>query len=589
MKNFLKYTLAVIIGSLASILILMIGFFIMIGIAASLSQQDVQVKFNSILLLDLNNPIVERTTEDPFEEILSDISGRPANVGLNQILESIRKATRDERIKGIYMESGTVMAGHATLEEIRNALLEFKKSGKFIISFAPVYTQKSYYLASVADKLYLNPAGMLEFNGLNSQRLFFKGTLEKLGVEMQVFRHGHFKSAVEPFIRENMSDSARLQTQTYVTSMWDHMRNQIALSRHLDSQALNDIADQMPMFKESSFLTENNLIDNWKYKDEVLLELKDSTGIKHEDDLNAISLKKYAKAYVPGKKKGLEKNKIAIIYAEGEIDGGGNEGIISDDLSRTIRKARRDTTIKAIVLRVNSPGGSGLGSEIIWREMELARQAKPVIVSMGDLAASGGYYIACGADTIVAQPNTLTGSIGVFGLIPNVKGLLTKIGVTTDGVKTNKFSDMPSIDRPFRPEEKELMQAYIERFYDVFLQRCADGRHTTKEAIDLIGQGRVWSGENALEIGLVDVLGNLDKALSIAAEKAGLESYRTVEMPEILPPIEQFMKDLTGNASAYMQTLLLGHSQELELLKTIHNLKTAYPVQARLPYELSIN
>jgi protease-4 len=221
--------------------------------------------------------------------------------------------------------------------------------------------------------------------------------------------------------------------------------------------------------------------------------------------------------------------------------------------------------------------------------MELARQAKPVIVSMGDLAASGGYYIACCADTIVAQPNTLTGSIGVFGLIPNVKGLLNKIGVTTDGVKTNEFSDMPSIDRPFRPEEKELMQAYIERFYDVFLQRCADGRHTTKEAIDLIGQGRVWSGENALEIGLVDVLGNLDKALSIAADKAGLENYRTVEMPEMLPPIEQFMKDLTGNASAYVQTLLLGNSQELELLKTIHNLKTAYPVQARLPYDLSIN
>ncbi len=591
MKKFLKYTLAVIVGSLASIFLLILGFFIVVGIFAAAGKQEVQVKDSSILVLDLDGPIVERTTGDPFEELMAQISGQLAPIGLNNILAGIKKAGRDDRIKGIYLESGAIMAGHATVEEIRNALLEFKKSGKFIISFAPVYTQKSYYLASVADRIYLNPTGMLQFNGLNSQRTFYKGTLEKLGIEMQVFRHGQFKSAVEPFTRDDMSEAARLQTQTYVSSLWDHMRDEIAVARTLNSAELNHIADEMPMFKESDYLTQNRLIDNWKYKDEVLLELKDSTGIEYKDDLNAIGVKKYAKAYVADKTKGkgLAKNKIAIVYAEGEIDGTGTGGIKSDDLSRTLRKARRDSTIKAIVLRINSPGGSGLGSEIIWREVKLATQVKPVIVSMGDLAASGGYYIACPADVIVAHPNTLTGSIGVFGLIPNVKGLLNKIGITTDGVKTNRFADMPAIDRPFRPEEKELMQAYIERFYQVFLQRCASGRDTTTAAIDLIGQGRVWSGANALDIKLVDVMGGIDTALDIAAGKAGLEDYRTVEMPEILPPLEQLMKELTGNASAYLQDMLFGRSEELKVLKTINDLKSAYPVQARLPYELSIN
>ncbi len=591
MIKFLKYTLAVLVGSLVSIFILILGFFIMVGIFAAAGKQEVQVKDNSLLVLNLDGPIIDRATDSPFDDLMAQISGQLAPTGLNQILSSIKKAGRDDRFKGIYLESGALMAGYATVEEIRNALLEFKKSGKFIISFAPVYTQKSYYLASVADHIYLNPTGMLQFSGISSQRTFYKGTLEKLGIEMQVFRHGQFKSAVEPFIRDDMSEAARLQTQTYVSSMWDHMRDNIATARQLNSAELNNIADEMPMFKESDYLIQTKLIDDWKYKDEVLLELKDSTGIEHKDDLNAIAIKKYARAYVADKTKGkgLAKNKIAIVYAEGEIDGTGTDGIKSEDLSRTLREARRDSTIKAIVFRINSPGGSGLGSEIIWREVKLATEVKPVIVSMGDLAASGGYYIACPADVIVAHPNTLTGSIGVFGLIPNVKGLLNKIGVTTDGVKTNRFADMPAIDRPFRPEEKELMQAYIERFYQVFLQRCASGRDTTTAAIDLIGQGRVWSGANALDINLVDVMGGIDTALAIAAERAGLENYRTVELPEVLPPFEQLMKGFTGDASAYLQSLLFGHSEELEVLKTINNLKSAYPVQARMPYELSIN
>jgi protease-4 len=445
-------------------------------------------------------------------------------------------------------------------------------------------------LASAGDKIFLNPAGMLEFKGLSSVRTFYKGTLEKLGIEMQVFKHGEFKSAVEPFLLESMSEPARLQAQTYINSIWNHMLQKISASRGTSVESLNQTAGMMPMFQEDSVLLASGLIDGYKYKDEVIDLLKELTGTEQKDDLEAITLKKYNKVYLPGKKKGLEKNKIAVIYAEGEIvDGGadGGDGIQADELSRTIREARRDSSIKAIVLRVNSPGGSGLGSEIIWREVKLAKETKPFVVSMGDLAASGGYYIACAADSIVAHPTTLTGSIGVFGMIPNTKEMLKKIGITTDRVKTNTFSDMPALDRPFTMEEKELMQAYIERFYDFFLQRCADGRNTTKEAVGVVGEGRVWSGDNALEIKLIDKIGGIDEAISMAARMAKLEDYRIEELPEMLSPMEQIMKDLTGEASAKIGFMLLG--EDYKLFKTINSLKTAYPIQARIPYEISIN
>jgi protease-4 len=590
MKKFLKYTLAVIVGSFVTIGILMIAFFIMVGILAASSQKEITVKDNSLLVMKLDGPIVERKTSDPISDAFSELLGEAAPIGLNQILSSIKKAGRDDRIKGIYLESGMVMAGHAAVEEIRDALLEFRETGKFIISNAPVYSQKSYYLATAADKVYLTPGGMLEFQGISAQRTFFKNTLEKLGIEMQVFRHGEFKSAVEPFTRTDMSEAARLQTITYTQSIWDHLTAHVSESRGLTTEMLNQTVDQVPMLRDGEFLLQSGLIDGLKYKDQVINELKDSTNTDYEKDLNSIDIRKYAGVYVADEKKGISKNKLAVIYAEGEIDGSDTEGIISEDLSRTIREARRDSTIKAVVLRINSPGGSALGSEIIWREVKLTTEKKPLIVSMGDLAASGGYYIACPADTIVAQPNTLTGSIGVFGLIPNVKGLFNKIGITTDRVKTNKFSDIPAIDRPFTPEEKELMQAYVEKTYDIFVEHCADGRNTTKTAIDEIGQGRVWSGKNALHINLVDVLGGIDVAIDLAAEKAGIaEDYRIVELPEVLPPFEQFMKDLTGDAKAYMKNLFWGNSEYGKTLRTIENLQNAYPIQARMPYELNLN
>ena len=563
MSKFLKYLLAVVVGSLVSFLLLFLGFILMVSVITASGSDDVKVKDNSILVLDINGPISDRGSDNPMDQVIAQITGQETPAGLNQIITSIKKAKKDDRIRGIYMESGMVMAGFATIEEIRNELIDFKESGKFIYSFAPVYTQKSYYLATAADKVYLTPTGMLDFQGLSSSRTFYKGTLDKLGIEMQVFKHGEFKSAVEPFILEKISAPARLQTETYLGSIWDNTLLNISKSRDLTIEQLNALAEKLPAFMSDTDILASGLVDGLKYKDEVIDELKLLTETKQKDDVSAVTAKKYHKVYIPGEKKGLEKNKIAIVYAEGEIDGSSSGGIQSDDLSRTIREARRDSSIKAVVLRINSPGGSGLGSEIIWREVQLTQKVKPVIVSMGDLAASGGYYIACAADSIVAQPNTLTGSIGVFGLIPNVKGAMAKIGITTDLVKTNTFADMPALDRPFTQDEKAIMQNYIERFYGVFLQRCADGRKTTVEAIDEVGEGRVWSGENAIALNLVDKIGGIDDAINISKNMADLETYRIVELPEQLPFAEQLMKDLTENASMRMGKLLLGEEYAL--------------------------
>ncbi|MDR2928239.1 MAG: signal peptide peptidase SppA [Cytophagaceae bacterium] len=589
MSKFWKYFLAVVIGGLVSAFIITMGVFLLMGgIVAASGNSEVVVKNSSILVMDLNSPIAERADNDPFSNVIAEMMGQPKMVGLNKILASIKKAKEDDRIKGIYMESGLLTAGFATIDEIRNALLDFKKSGKFVYSFASIYTQKAYYLASAADKVYLNPSGMLEFKGIASSHTFFKGALEKLGVEVQVFKYGQFKSAVEPFIQDKMSDANRLQTETYVGSIWNHTLKGISASRGLGIDALNKIADDFAMLRDDDYLKNCGLIDGLVYKDEVLDMLKELAGTATDKDLNAVTIGQYADAAVPNMKKNVAKDKIAIIYAEGEITDGEEEGegIVSGPLSRTIRKARRDESVKAIVLRVNSPGGSGLASEVIWREMQLAKEAKPVVVSMGDVAASGGYYISCAADTIIAQPNTLTGSIGVFGMVPNTSGLMKKIGVTTDRVVTNKMSDLPSINRAFTEEEKALWQSYVNHFYEVFIGRCADGRKTTSELINEVGEGRVWSGENAIAINLVDKLGGIDDAIATAARMANLENYRVVEMPEMVSPFERMMKELSGGAIAKIERAMLG--EEYRVLKTINTLKSGSPIQARMPYELSV-
>ncbi|WP_430812654.1 MULTISPECIES: signal peptide peptidase SppA [unclassified Carboxylicivirga] len=585
MVKFFKYLLATFAGGIVAAFVLLIMLVGMFSAMAALGDKETKISENTILLLDLNGPIVDRVTEDPFADAMASVTGKPVPEGLNRLLKNIEKAKRDENISGIVLESGMVQAGYATIEEIRNALIDFKTSGKFIYSFSPIYTQKAYYLASVADKVYLNPSGMLELKGMYAERTFFKKTLEKIGVEMQVFKHGKFKSAVEPFLLDEMSEPARLQTEVYLHSMWDHLKSGIAEARGLTPEQVSNLADQMPMFRSGEMLLEAGLIDGLKYKDEVIGELKELIDVDEEDDLSAVKNSKYAKVYVSDGK-GFVKDKIAVIYAEGDIDGTSTEGIKSDKLSKTIRKARRDSSIKAIVFRVNSPGGSALGSEIIWREVQLAQETKPVIVSMGNYAASGGYYISCVADKIVANPTTLTGSIGIFGMIPNAEELTKKVGLSFDGVKTNEFADMPSLTRPFRKEEKALLQAYIVKGYDTFIGRCADGRNTTKEAIDEIGQGRVWSGLNALDINLVDEIGGLNKALELAKEASALEEYRVVELPKAEDPVEQFVKELTGEARLFVGKSLLG--DEYKYLLTLENLKNAYQIQARIPYHLEI-
>lgn len=585
MVKFFKYLLATFAGGIIAAFALIFLLIGMLSAVAALGEQETKISENTILYLDLNGPIVDRITDDPFADAMASIINEPTPEGLNRLLKNIEKAKRDENISGIILESGMLMAGYATIEEIRNALIDFKTSGKFIYSFAPIYTQKAYYLASVADKVYLNPSGMLELKGMYAERTFFKKALEKIGVEIQVFKHGKFKSAVEPFLLEEMSEPSRLQTEVYLNSMWSHVKTGIAEARGLTPEKVSALADEMPMFRSDDSLIESGLIDGLKYKDEVLTELKELTETDEDDDLKAVKSSKYAKVVVPDDK-GFIKEKIAVIYAEGDIDGTSSDGIKSDKLSKTIRKARRDSSIKAIVFRVNSPGGSALGSEIIWREVKLAQEAKPVIVSMGNYAASGGYYISCAADKIVANPTTLTGSIGIFGMIPNAEELTKKLGVSFDGVKTNEFADMPSVVRPFRKEEKELLQAYIVKGYDTFIGRCADGRSTTKEAIDKIGEGRVWSGSNAIDIDLVDEVGGLNRAIELAQEAAELEKYRIVELPKIEDPVQQFMKELTGEARIFVGKSLMG--EEYKYIQTLENLKNGYQIQARIPYNLEI-
>ncbi|PZX14984.1 protease-4 [Breznakibacter xylanolyticus] len=587
MVKFFKYLLATFLGGLVAGVVL---FFIFLGIIAAfaaMGSKQQTVDTNSILVLELNGPIVERAIDNPLQSIMNGMSNMPQPQGLNQILESIDKAARDPRILGILLQSGMTEAGYATLDEIRDALMRFKESGKFVYSFAPVYTQKAYYLASVADKVYLTPGGMIEFKGIHSQRLFFKGTLEKLGVEMQVFRVGKYKSAVEPFTEEKMSEASREQTMAYTNSVWQHVLSGISISRKVDASELNRFASQMPMFADPQLFVDMKLIDGLKYKDELIDELKSMTGTAPSDDIPAIAGIDYARVYVEKAQRGFARDKIAVVYAEGEIDGSDSEGIQSEELSKAIRQARRDSAVKAIVLRINSPGGSALGSEIIWREVALARETKPVVVSMGDLAASGGYYIACAADTIVARPATLTGSIGIFGLIPNTGGLMNKIGLTFDGVKTNEFADMPAINRPFTPQERVLLQAYVERGYDLFINRCAQGRHVSKSAIDAIGQGRVWTGEMAKSIDLVDVNGGIADAIEIARSMANLDKFRIEELPELEDPIQMILKSFGGEARSSIEQWFLG--EDAKYIRHIRAMKDAYPVQARMPFDIYMN
>lgn len=587
MKSFFKYLLATMLGIILSSILL---FFIFIGIiGAMVSSQDepVKIKPNTVLHIELNQPIMDRSDNNPMANFDFASFTPIQQLGLNDILKNIKKAKTDPNIEGIYLDLTIIQAGIATVEEIRNALINFKESGKFIIAYADTYTQPTYYLASVADKVYMNPEGLLMFVGLRSEIMFFKEAMEKIGIEPQIIRHGKFKSAVEPFMYTKMSDENREQVMTYMGSIWDQILKGISEERNISIKKLNELADNLTL-RNAKSTVENGLIDELKYKDEILAELAELTYKSNDKNIENISLFKYTK--VPDhRRKSLEKNKIAVVYASGTVMmGEGEEGTIgSDRISRAIREARKDSSVKAIVFRVNSGGGSALASEVIWREVKLAQEVKPVIASMGDVAASGGYYIVAPAQKIIASPNTITGSIGVFGLLFNGKELLNdKLGVHVDVVKTNNYSDIGTFNRRLTAQEREVIQLSIEETYDNFISHVAEGRNITKEDVDNIGQGRVWSGANAIEIGLIDGFGGLEDAIAIAAEAANLETYRTVDYPKLKDPIQQLVEDLQGNVKASILKQELGN--EYKYYKALKNLTTMEGVQARIPYEIEI-
>lgn len=582
MKEFMKFTFASLLGViLAGIVFTILGIISMVGMVAS-SDTETVVKENSIFVLNLEGTLSERVQENPFQKLLGEENQA---YGLDDILSSIRKAKDNENIKGIYLQPTSLSTSFASLEEIRHALVDFKGSGKFIVAYADQYTQSMYYLASVADKVIVNPQGTISWHGLASQPVFFKDLLNKLGIEMQIFKVGTYKSAVEPYIATEMSEANREQVTAFLTSIWGRLLEDVSASRNIPKETLNNYADQMMDLKQAEEYLTCGLADTLLYKDGVLNYLKELSGREADESLRTLSLNdmKNVKRNTPLDKSG---NIIAVYYAFGGIDDSTSpeEGINSEKVITDLRKLREDETIKAVVLRVNSPGGSAYGSEQIWHEVVLLKAKKPVIVSMGDYAASGGYYISCAADTIVADPTTLTGSIGIFGMFPNMQGLLTdKIGLHFDMVKTNRFSDMGDMTRPFNADEREAMQNYINNGYKLFVKRCADGRGMSTEAIEKIAEGRVWTGEAAKELGLVDELGGLDRALEIAAQKVGIEAYSVVNYPAK----ESFFSTLLDEGkNDYIETKMSESLGEyFHYVKFIQNLKDTDRIQARMPFD----
>jgi protease-4 len=588
MKNFLKYTLATVTGIvLTSILFLII---LIAGLSAIVASGDkpAVISKNSVLVLNAGVVIPDRDNENPLSGIdFMDMSFY-SSVGLNEILRNIQKASADNNIKGILIENGLLPSGWATTGEIRNALMEFRDSGKFVISYTDyILMQQCYYLSTAADKIYINPGAIVEFKGLSSDVLFFKNALEKLGIEIQVTRHGKFKGAVEPFILDKLSEENREQIKDFTGSIWSHVIQTISESRAIPQDKLTRMADNLAGNLASGAL-ENKLVDGIMFRDELIDTLKSLAGLQKKEDLKLVSMTKYGK--VPHSAKVFTtKNRIAVIYAEGNIvSGKGNESNIGGiHYSEIIRKERLDTSVKAIVLRVNSPGGDAISSDMIWRELMLARKVKPVVISMGNYAASGGYYISAPATKIFANPGTISGSIGVFGIMINAETLLEKkLGLTTETVNTNKYSDFPSPFRPMSNYEKEALQMRVEKIYSNFVSKVAEGREMTFEEVDYIGQGRVWNGSRAMTIGLVDEMGGLTEAIKSAAELAGIDKYKIRELPERQDPFARLLSQLGRDVRMKVLKRELGES--FYNYDRLMKLKDLSGIQARLPYFIDI-
>ncbi|MEQ9187282.1 MAG: signal peptide peptidase SppA [Cryomorphaceae bacterium] len=603
MKQFLKYLFASTLGTIVGfVLILFLGGIILTGIIGSAilmagKDKSATVEPKSVLLIDLTDRIVERTAANPFEEF--HINGFDADNGmeLRSFIRALEKAENDTNIRGILLRGTYFNGGLATMQTVRDHLQQFKdSSGKFVMAYEEMMTQGAYYVASVSDETYLFQEGGIDFRGLRSETPFFKGAMEKLNIKATIIKgpDNIYKSAVEPFYREDMSEPNKEQISRILNNVWGEMLADIGASRNLSAEAMNAIADELSI-KKPEDAVRLKLVDGLVYYDEIQSNLRGKLGLEEDDDIEAVSMKAYArtlkgKSKAKGDKSWEQKGEVAIVYAVGGISSGkgDEENIGSETLAKAIREARLDEEVKAIVLRVNSPGGSALASEVIWRETVLASGVKPFIVSFGDVAASGGYYISTHADRIFAQPTTITGSIGAFGLIPNLRGFFNEnLGITFDGVKTNKHADFGSLARDFDDEELGLLEGYLEQVYTEFVAKVAEGRGTTYAAIDSIGRGRVWTGSDALRIGLVDEMGGLESAVAYAAEMAELNDYDVIEMPKKRDPFESFMKDFSGATKTLVAGWVLGE-QEIEMWKKIEEIRAMEGVQARMLYDIKV-
>ncbi len=587
MLQFFKFVFATIVG-LFLFMVFMVVILIGIGSAAS-SSDPVKVEANSVLRLKFDKPIVERGRDNPLSDLELPFAPE-ANIGLIQIKDAIANAKLDPNIKGIYLENDMFLdAGYATIEEIRNALIDFKSSGKFITAYGEYYTEKGYYLASVADNIYLHPVGDLEFNGISAEILFLKGTLEKLDIKPEIFKVGEYKSAVEPFLLEKMSEPSRLQTMSYLSSVNGYVLENISKVRSVPASELKHIADSL-LIREPEDALKYKLVTHVGYYDQVESEIKKRLAIDEKDDskkINFINLSRYAKAE-KHIKQGSFNNRIAVIVASGDIVSGegGDNSIGSDKIAAAIRKARKDDNVKAIVLRINSPGGSSLASDVMWREVVEAKKVKPIIASMSDYAASGGYYMAMGCDTIVAQPNTITGSIGIFAVLFNVEHFLqNKLGMTTDNVKTSPFADLGYPTHTPTQFERQVIQKSVERGYEIFTTKAAEGRDMSLESLKKVASGRVWTGLEAKDIGLVDVLGGLDDAIEIAAKAANVEKdYRV----RYLPAQKTFWEELFSTTSDEVETKILQsqYGAMAPYVQSLQRLKSWEGIQARMPFDI---
>ena len=596
--NIMKFGKVVLAAFIGTLIALVINFFIKVGVVSSMisnlskskTETSATVKPNSVLYMKLNYEIPDRTVDNPFGAIDFQSMESIDATGMNDILRNIEHAKTDPNIKGIYMELSSIPTSTATLQEIRDKLIEFKESGKFIVTYGESYSQSAYYMASIADKIILNPEGALDLHGMASQITFYKHLLDKLDVEMQIVRgpNNRFKSAVEPYFLDKMSEANREQMDKLLGTLWGQILQGISQSRNISVEQLNQIADNLETYFDADKALEYGLVDNLYYKDQVLDELKGLTG--SNKSINAVGNANYAKSY---KDKNVSKNEVAIIYASGQIyDGKGDEttNIYSENLSKTIRKAREDNNVKAVVLRVNSPGGSAVASAIIGRELDLTKEVKPVIVSMGNYAASGGYWISAKGDYIFADPTTLTGSIGVFGTFPNAKGFLNdKVGLTFDVAKTNENAEFPNFTEPLTEFQYSKLQEMVAKTYDDFTKRVAEGRGLSQTFVDSIGQGRVWAGADAIGLGLVDQLGDMEDAIAYAVQKANLgNDYKVTEWPKQKDYFTRLMESMNGNEDKLDAAMRHRLGAYYDYLKGLDNLQKNTGIQARVPFDMII-